>query len=71
MTTSSTPRWLPTYESAGVLAVWPLFLLIDSGSLANLYLGLALVCIGTGLTYGPQSALYSEPSAYAASSQAG
>ncbi|GAA1127684.1 MFS transporter [Citricoccus alkalitolerans] len=43
-----------------ILAVWPLFLLIDSGSLANLYLGLGIVCIGTGLTYGPQAALYSE-----------
>ncbi|MCD1145381.1 MHS family MFS transporter [Kocuria sp. LUK] len=43
-----------------ILAVWPLFLLIDSGSLANLYLGLGLICIGTGLTYGPQASLYSE-----------
>ncbi|REE04391.1 MFS transporter [Citricoccus muralis] len=43
-----------------ILAVWPLFLLIDTGSLANLYLGLGIICIGTGLTYGPQAALYSE-----------
>lgn len=43
-----------------ILAVWPLFMLIDSGSLANLYLGLGIICIGTGLTYGPQAALYSE-----------
>jgi MFS family permease len=43
-----------------ILVVWPLFLLIDSGSLVNLYIGLGLVCIGTGLTYGPQASLYSE-----------
>jgi MFS family permease len=43
-----------------ILVVWPLFMLIDSGSLVNLYIGLGLVCIGTGLTYGPQAALYSE-----------
>ena len=43
-----------------ILTVWPLFLLIDSGSLAGLYAGLGLVCIGTGLTYGPQASLYSE-----------
>ncbi len=43
-----------------ILVIWPLFLLIDSGSLVNLYIGLGLVCIGTGLTYGPQASLYSE-----------
>jgi MFS family permease len=43
-----------------ILTIWPLFLLIDSGSLVNLYVGLGLVCIGTGLTYGPQASLYSE-----------
>lgn len=43
-----------------ILTIWPLFLLIDSGSLLNLYIGLGLVCIGTGLTYGPQASLYSE-----------
>lgn len=43
-----------------ILTIWPLFLLIDSGSLLNLYVGLGLICIGTGLTYGPQASLYSE-----------
>jgi len=43
-----------------ILVVWPLFMLIDTGSLVNLYIGLGLVSIGTGLTYGPQAALYSE-----------
>ena len=43
-----------------ILTIWPLFLLIDSGSLVNLYIGLGLICIGTGLTYGPQASLYSE-----------
>jgi MFS family permease len=43
-----------------ILTIWPLFLLIDSGSLVNLYVGLGLICIGTGLTYGPQASLYSE-----------
>ena len=43
-----------------ILTVWPLFLLIDSGSLVKLYVGLGLICIGTGLTYGPQASLYSE-----------
>lgn len=40
-----------------ILTLWPLFLLIDSGSLVNLYIGLGLICIGTGLTYGPQALL--------------
>ena len=43
-----------------ILTIWPLFLLIDSGSLVKLYVGLGLICIGTGLTYGPQASLYSE-----------
>lgn len=40
--------------------VFPLFWLINTGELGLLYLALFLVCIGTGLTYGPQAALYSE-----------
>ena len=42
------------------LVAVPFFLLIDTGQLPNLYLALIAVCIGTGLTYGPQSALYAE-----------
>lgn len=40
--------------------VFPLFWLVNTGELGMLYLALGLVCIGTGLTYGPQAALYSE-----------
>lgn len=42
------------------LMVFPLFLLVNTGQLGMLYLALGLICIGTGLTYGPQAALYSE-----------
>lgn len=42
------------------LCVFPLFWLINTGELGMLYLALFLVCVGTGLTYGPQAALYSE-----------
>ncbi|MGO1182906.1 MAG: MFS transporter [Micrococcaceae bacterium] len=41
-------------------SVFLLFILINTGSLAMVYLAMFLVCIGTGLTYGPQAALYSE-----------
>jgi MFS family permease len=40
--------------------VFPMFWLINTGELGLLYLALVLVCIGTGLTYGPQASLYSE-----------
>ena len=43
-----------------LLVAVPMFLLIDTGQLGNLYLALTMVCLGTGLTYGPQAALYSE-----------
>ena len=42
------------------LCVFPMFWLINTGQLGMLYLALILVCVGTGLTYGPQAALYSE-----------
>jgi MFS family permease len=42
------------------LVVFPMFWLINTGELGLLYLALVLVCIGTGLTYGPQASLYSE-----------
>ncbi|WP_066285243.1 MFS transporter [Arthrobacter sp. B6] len=42
------------------LMVFPLFWLIDSGSLPLLYLSLGLFTIGLGLSYGPQAAWYSE-----------
>ncbi len=43
-----------------VLMVFPLFWMIDTGSLSLLYLALGLFTIGLGLTYGPQAAWYSE-----------
>ncbi|CEA09433.1 Inner membrane metabolite transport protein YhjE [Arthrobacter saudimassiliensis] len=42
------------------LTVFPLFWLIDTGNIQALFLGLALLSVGLGLTYGPQAALYSE-----------
>lgn len=46
--------------AAQALMVFPLFWLIDTGSLAMLYLALGLFTIGLGLSYGPQAAWYSE-----------
>lgn len=46
--------------SAQALAVFPLFWLIDTGSLPLLYLALGLFTFGLGLGYGPQAAWYSE-----------
>ena len=46
--------------SAQLLTVFPLFWLIDTGSLGMLYLALGLFTIGLGLGYGPQAAWYSE-----------
>jgi len=43
-----------------LLAVFPLFWLINTGSLAMLYLALAAFSAGLGLGYGPQAAWYSE-----------
>jgi MFS family permease len=45
---------------AQLLTVFPLFLLIDTGSLGMLYLALGLFSFGLGLGYGPQAAWYSE-----------
>ena len=45
---------------AQLLTVFPLFWLIDTGSLGKLYLALALFSFGLGLSYGPQAAWYSE-----------
>ncbi|WP_312178371.1 MFS transporter [Arthrobacter sp.] len=42
------------------LMVFPLFWLIDTGSLPMLYLALGLFAVGLGLSYGPQAAWYSE-----------
>lgn len=42
------------------LMVFPLFWLIDTGSLPMLYLALGLFAIGLGMSYGPQAAWYSE-----------
>ena len=41
----------------GVLALFPL---VDTGSLGNVLLALCLLSVGTGLTYGAQSAFYAE-----------
>ncbi|OUM44617.1 MFS transporter [Arthrobacter sedimenti] len=45
---------------AQALMVFPLFWLINTGSLPLLYLALGLFTIGLGLSYGPQAAWYSE-----------
>ncbi|GLB65706.1 MFS transporter [Arthrobacter mangrovi] len=46
--------------SAQLLAVFPLFWLINTGSLGMLYVALGLFTVGLGLGYGPQAAWYSE-----------
>ncbi|MBB3156839.1 MFS family permease [Microbacterium proteolyticum] len=43
-----------------LVAIIALFPLVNSGSLALLTLGLMLLTVGLGLTYGPQAALYAE-----------
>lgn len=43
-----------------LVAIVALFPLVNSGSLALLTLGLVLLTVGLGLTYGPQAALYAE-----------
>ncbi|MBE9376050.1 MHS family MFS transporter [Saccharopolyspora sp. HNM0983] len=43
-----------------LLAVFPMFLLVDTGDAGLLFLGLALFTAGLGLTYGPQAAWYAE-----------
>lgn len=41
-------------------ALVPLFALVRTGNVAALFLGLALLTVGLGFTYGPQAALYAE-----------
>ncbi|WP_285117248.1 MFS transporter [Leifsonia sp. fls2-241-R2A-40a] len=43
-----------------LVGVFALFPLVNSGSAGMLFLGLAILTIGLGFTYGPQAALYSE-----------
>jgi MFS family permease len=43
-----------------LVGVFALFPLVNTGSVGMLFLGLAILTIGLGFTYGPQSALYSE-----------
>jgi MFS family permease len=43
-----------------LVGVFCLFPLVNSGSVWLLFLGLAILTIGLGFTYGPQAALYSE-----------
>ncbi|RBP61494.1 Na+/melibiose symporter-like transporter [Brevibacterium sanguinis] len=52
-----------TYTAGFVILIvtaFPLFWLIDTGSLGLLYLALGVFSIGLGLSYGPQAALYVE-----------
>ena len=42
------------------LSLFPVFALVNTGSLGMLYLAFGIFAIGLGLTYGPQAALYSE-----------
>ncbi|MFF5793412.1 MFS transporter [Paeniglutamicibacter sp. NPDC012692] len=42
------------------LAVFPVFMLVNTASLPMLYLAFAIFAVGLGLGYGPQAALYSE-----------
>jgi MFS family permease len=43
-----------------LIGVFTLFPLVNTGSIFLLFLGLAILTIGLGVTYGPQAALYSE-----------
>lgn len=43
-----------------LVGVFALFPLVNTGSIGLLFLGLAILTIGLGFTYGPQAALYSE-----------
>jgi MFS family permease len=43
-----------------IVTVFPMFLLVDSGDVGLLFLGLAVFTFGLGLAYGPQAAWYSE-----------
>ncbi len=43
-----------------LVGVFALFPLVNTGEVGLLFLGLAILTIGLGFTYGPQSALYSE-----------
>ncbi|WP_280495919.1 MFS transporter [Nocardia farcinica] len=43
-----------------IVTVFPMFLLVDTGEIGLLFLGLALFTVGLGLAYGPQAAWYAE-----------
>jgi MFS family permease len=43
-----------------LVGVWALFPLVNTGSVGLLFLGLAILAIGIGVTYGPLAALYTE-----------
>lgn len=43
-----------------LVGVFTLFPLVNSGDIGLLFLGLAILTVGLGFTYGPQAALYSE-----------
>jgi MFS family permease len=43
-----------------LVGVFTLFPLVNTGDIGLLFLGLAILTVGLGFTYGPQAALYSE-----------
>ncbi|MEZ0163654.1 MFS transporter [Kineococcus sp. LSe6-4] len=43
-----------------LVAIFPMFALVNTGEVVLLALGLSMFTIGTGLTYGPQAAFFSE-----------
>ena len=45
---------------AQLLSCFPLFWMINTGSLPMLYLAMTIFTVGLGLAYGPQAALYAE-----------
>ncbi|PJJ43002.1 putative MFS family arabinose efflux permease [Glutamicibacter mysorens] len=52
-----------TYQLGFIIlaaSLFPVFALVNSGSLVLLYVAFGVFSIGLGLTYGPQAALYSE-----------
>jgi MFS family permease len=43
-----------------ILAIFPMFALVNAGRIELLFVGLAIFTVGLGLTYGPQAAWYAE-----------
>ncbi|MGO4470840.1 MFS transporter [Arthrobacter sp. M-10] len=53
-------RRYPLGFGAQLLACFPLFWMINTGSLPMLYLAMTIFTVGLGLGYGPQAALSAE-----------